>query len=324
VNNLEEEKVKGLISTGNCELIETHISWLLLGNENAYKIKKPVKFSFLDFSSLQKRKFFCEEEIRLNRRLAPEVYLDLSKITTYRGNVTIDGAGNTMDYAVKMKRLDSSKKMDKLLVAGQVSQSDVEKIAEMIAEFHSKTDTIMDGQYGSPKMVGKHIADLSNFREQIQDGCGLGREMDFVLGRSADFIERNKGLVESRKMAGKVKDCHGDLHCGNIFFDDGIKIIDCIEFSKDFRCIDTANEIAFMAMDLDAFDREDLSRAFVSKYVEKSGDGELPNLLNLFKCYRANVRAKIAAIEWMQNENEDSEQRMAKYIKLAERYATEL
>ncbi|VVC03804.1 Uncharacterised protein [Candidatus Bilamarchaeum dharawalense] len=310
------------MKNGPMEIIETHISWILLGNE-VYKIKKPVKFSFLDFTTLEKRKFFCEEEVRLNQRMTPDVYLGVSTITKNNDGMGFDGSGKIIEYAVKMKRLDQTKKMDRMLINGEVSPDKVTEIAGIIANFHEKAEVVQE-QYGSPKLIGNQIADLNNFREAVEDGCGLGREMDFVLGKSAEFIEKNKETIEKRKKEGKVKDCHGDLHSGNIFFDQGIKIVDCIEFSKDFRCIDVASDIAFLAMDLDAFGKQELSNLFVRTYIEKTGDNGAEKLLNLFKCYRANVRAKIAAIEWMQNKSADSEQRMAKYIKLAEKYATEL
>ncbi|MFH1521052.1 MAG: hypothetical protein ABID61_05390 [Candidatus Micrarchaeota archaeon] len=299
------------------KIVETHISWIVIGRE-AYKIKKPVSFSFLDFSTVEKRKFFCEEEIRLNRRLAPEVYLDIVAITEIDGRLEIDGKGKVVDYAVKMKALNQQTRMDRLIEENQVEESDVKCIANVLADFHDKCETVY-GHYGSPEIIKSQITDLRNFRDGIQKACGLGKEVDFILFKSISFIEGNKKIIEERKRSGKVKDCHGDVHSGNVFFDDGIKIIDCIEFNKDFRCIDIASDIAFMAMDLDAFGKPELSEIFVKTYIEKTGDNE--QLLNLYKCYRANVRAKIATIEWLQHKNKSSEERIVKYIKLAERYA---
>lgn len=296
------------------QLIETHISWVLLG-EHVYKIKKPVKFSFLDFSTLEKRKFFCEEEVKLNRRLSPDVYLGVVAITE-KG---IEMEGEPVGYAVKMKRLQN--KMDVLLREGRVTEDQIKEIAGIIAGFHKKIESV-DG--AAPELVSMQIADLRNFKETIEEATGLGSMVDSVVSACERFIERNKELMERRRKDGKVKNCHGDLHSANIFIDDGIRIIDCIEFSKDFRYVDVASEIAFMAMDLDAFGREDLSRVFVEEYLRITGDRGLLELLGLYKCYRANVRAKIAAIDYSQHPGNEPKERIGRYMELAEKYAKNL
>ena len=306
---MNEEHVKALMKEKDYDLIETHISWLLLDEEHVYKIKKPVKFSFLDFTTAEKRKYFCEEEVRLNRRLAPDVYLGVVPMGD--------------DYAVKMKRLDNEKMMDRLLKQGKVTEDDVERIAGIIADFHGKIEVIK-GDYGTSEIAWKQIVDLGNFKDVIEEACGIGGKVDIILDGSRNFIEKNKGLFDKRISQGKVRDCHGDLHSGNIFLVDGIVIFDCIEFSKDFRYIDVANEIAFMAMDLDAFGREDFSKLFVDSYLAKTGDEELRKMLPLYKCYRANVRAKIAAIDYSQHPGDEPKERMRKYILLAESYANGL
>jgi aminoglycoside phosphotransferase family enzyme len=305
------------------ELIETHISWVLIGKKRVYKIKKPVKFSFLDFSSIEKRKFFCEEEVRLNRRLSPDVYLGVVKITQASdGRIAFDGDGKVIDYAVKMKRLTQEDRMDRLLSENKVAAKEVEKIAGIIADFHSKIETITDKRYGAAGIVKSQIDDLRNHRETIEKACGLGKMVDFVLERSDSFIDKNQALFDKRQKDGCIKDCHGDLHSANIFITpEGIVVFDCIEFSKDFRYIDVASEIAFMAMDLDAFGREDLATKFVEAYIAKTQDRGLKTLLNIYKCYRANVRAKIAAIEYSQHPSDEAKARIVKYLLLAEKYA---
>ena len=293
------------------EIIETHISWILLG-EYAYKIKKPIKLTFLDFSTLEKRRFFCEEEVRLNRRLAPDVYLGVVQIS----EEGIEKEGEAVEYAVKMKRLDNERKMDKLLLEGKVSEEQIRKIAEIVADFHGRIESV-EGY--SPEIVLHQIIDLRNFRETIESACGMGGKVDFILEKCETFIGKNRDLI--RKRMDRVKDCHGDLHSANIFIDKEIRIIDGIEFSRDFRFIDVASEIAFMAMDLDAFGREDFSKLFVETYLEKTGDRGLLELLDLYKCYRANVRAKVAAIDYSQHPGEEPKKRIEKYVLLAERYA---
>jgi aminoglycoside phosphotransferase family enzyme len=316
------EEAKALAQGMHAEMVETHISWVLLAGAYAYKIKKPVKFSFLDFSTLEKRELFCEEEVRLNRRLAPDVYLGVVRICR-KGRGLAIGEGPAVDYAVKMKRLDQAHMMDRLLDEGKIDAGHITKLASIIADFHGRIESVQG--YNTPDMIDSQIADLLNFRSAIEDACGMGNEVDIILGRSGRFIEKNEDLLRERMRDGRVKDCHGDLHSGNIFVPGrDIVIIDCIEFNRDFRCVDVASEVAFMAMDLDAHGREDLSAIFVKEYLARTGDGGLMKVLDFYKCYRANVRAKIAAIEWSQAKNKESRERMAKYTVLARRYSNSL
>jgi len=319
---MDDERIRELEK--KFELIETHISWVLLSGDFAYKIKKPVKFSFLDFSTLEKRKRFCEEEVRLNKRLSPEVYIEVVSVNEIDDILEFNGNGEIVDYAVKMKRLDQKTRMDLLLGEKKVGLDHVKEIAHIVAEFHKEIDVISEPGYGSADIVKRQIDDLGNFRDIIEDACGLGGIVDFILERSDGFIERNRSEFEKRQKNGKVRDCHGDLHSANIFIGEKITIFDCIEFSRDFRFIDTASEIAFMAMDLDAFGEEELANLFVDEYIAKSNDEDLRSMIRIYKCYRANVRAKIAAIDYSQNKKDEAKERITKYIKLAERYANSL
>ncbi|MEW6722505.1 MAG: phosphotransferase [Candidatus Micrarchaeota archaeon] len=305
---------------GRFELRETHISWLLLGKDEVFKIKKPLKFSFLDFSTPERRRFFCGEEVRLNRRLSPDVYLGVSDVCSGSGGHAFDNGGEAVDAAVRMKRLDESSKMDSLLARGAVGEAEVREIARIVASFHKNAE-VPGGEFNSPKMIGGQIADLGSQRGAIENASGFGEWVDRILSKSALFIKKNDVLLKKRMREGMVRDCHGDLHSGNIFMQDGIKIIDCIEFSSEFRCIDVASDAAFLAMDLDFAGREDLAEAFVDRYVRETGDGELETLLPFYKCYRANVRAKIAAIEWSQNPSNEVRMRMERYVLLAEKYS---
>ena len=317
---MDEGQVKALAESLHAEMKETHISWVLLAGGYAYKIKKPVKFSFLDFSTLERRKFFCNEEVRLNRRLAADTYLGVVRICVRDGKLAITEGGDAVDYAVKMKRLDQAQMMSRLLDEGKIDENHIRKLASIIADFHDRIGSVQG--YNTPAMVGSQIADLANFRSVIEEACGMGKDVDLLLGRSAEFIGKNAGLLRERIEGGRVKDCHGDLHSGNIFVPGrDIVIIDCIEFSTEFRCVDVASEVAFMAMDLDAHGREDLSAALVREYVARTGDGGFMKLLGFYKCYRANVRAKIAAIEWSGGRSMESRERMAKYTALSRRYS---
>ncbi len=318
---MDSGQISRMEQSMGAQLIETHISWLLLKDDLVYKIKKPVKFSFLDFSTIERRGFFCEEEVRLNRRLSPDVYLDVVPVVEKDGDVILEGEGEPLDYAVKMKRLPQDKRMDRLLAEGTVSAEHIKGIAEIVSEFHNRIESITDKKYSSADVVKEQIDDLGNFKAVIEEACGMGDKVDFVLERSDSFIGKNRELFGKRQDEGKVKDCHGDLHSANIFINEKIIIFDCIEFSKDFRFVDVSSEIAFMAMDLDAFGKEDFSKLFVDKYVELSGDNESLELLTLYKCYRANVRAKIAAIEYSQHPGDEPRERIRKYMGLAEGYA---
>ncbi|NYZ77416.1 hypothetical protein H0O02_03820 [Candidatus Micrarchaeota archaeon] len=311
-------------SAGKVDFIETHISWIYLAGDYAYKVKRPVKFSFLDFSTFEKRKFFCEEEVRLNRRLCREMYMGVVPVVKRAGGVFFEGKGETIEYAVKMKRMPEERRMDRLLEKGAVGVADVEKLALSIAKFHERAFIIHDPAYGEPELIKEQIDDIKKHRAAIEKACGMGAKVDFALKKCDDFFKRNVPLLLRRQREGMIRDCHGDLHSANIFLADKVCIFDCIEFSKNFRYIDTASEIAFMAMDLDAFGKEDLSKAFVKRYLNLAGDREMLLLLNYYKCYRANVRAKIAAIEYSQKPNEDSKKRIAKYCELMEKYAKRL
>ncbi|MEM3422670.1 MAG: AAA family ATPase [Candidatus Bilamarchaeaceae archaeon] len=303
--------------------LDTHISRVYFCGDFVYKIKKPVKFSFLDFSTLKKRKFFCEEEVRLNKRLCPDIYLRVVKAEKHFGGYLF-GTSDADEYAVKMRKLPMERQMDKLLEKRKVSKKIIKEISSIVADFHKRIKVIKDKHYGNPELIQKQINDLSNHREVIESAIGKGRIVDFSLKKCALFNEKNKELFRKRQREGFIRDCHGDLHSANIILANKIYIFDCIEFNKDFRFVDVASEIAFMAMDLDSFGREDLSKIFVDTYVNITKDHDLYKLLNYYKCYRANVRLKVAAIEYAQNKREDIKERMLKYAKLMEMYAYSL
>ena len=227
--------------------------------------------------------------------------------------------GKPLDYAVKMKRMGPT--MDRALENGEVGRENVEEVAKEIAEFHDAVPVIQDPRYNSPEMVKEQIDDLGSVKATVESACGMGEKVDFILEKSDSFIQENEGLMRHRQVDGMVRDCHGDLHTSNVFVAEKKYIFDCIEFSEDFRFIDIASEVAFMAMDLDAKGREDLSEVFVGKYLELSGDSDLRKLLDFYKCYRANVRAKVAALGYAQNPTEEGKENMEKYLLLAEKYA---
>jgi uncharacterized protein len=221
-----------------------------------------------------------------------------------------------------MRRLDESRKMDGLLREGKIGQADIVQLAKIVADFHERAEITRD--HGSPELAGAQADDLKNYRDTIEKASGLGRWVDRMLERSAVFVRKNSALMRGRAHDAFIRECHGDLHSGNVFFQDGIRIIDCIEFSADFRCIDVASDIAFMAMDLDYAGRSDLSDAFVEAYLERRADPGMELLLPFYKCYRANVRAKIAAIDYQMRPNAEARSRIDRYVLLAERYSKSL
>ncbi len=306
------------------EMVETHISWVFLTEKFAYKVKKPVKFSFLDFSTLEKRKECCENEVKLNSRLCPEMYLGVVPIVQKNGSLHFGGVGEDIEYAVKMRRHPEERKMDRLLEKGVVTEGEIKQIAKIVSAFHSRIMKVEDRKYSSPEVIKKQVDDLALHRKTVEEACGLGRKVDAALKACGAFMEKNKGLFKARQEGGFIRDCHGDLHSANIFLNEEICIFDCIEFNKEFRYIDTASEIAFMAMDLDAFGKEALSNLFVEAYVKESGDRGVLELLDYYKCYRANVRAKVAAIDYSQNPGGKSRGKIEKYANLMGKYAAEL
>ena len=311
---------------GSIELIQTHISFVFLTRRFVYKVKKAVNLGFLDFTTLEKRRFFCEKELELNRRLCGDMYLEVVPINKAYA-IKIKGEGETVEYAVKMKRLPQEQMMSKLLEKNQVDDRLVDRIAKIIAEFHSKAQTDSRiSEFGSVETIETNW--LENF-EQTEAYVGKTialEDFKLIRERIEDFVKGNVPLFEKRMAEGRVRDCHGDIHSGNIFATDGIYIFDAIEFNERFRYSDVAADVAFLAMDLDFRKRSDLSDFFVERYVTYSGDQELTKLLPFYKCYRAYVRGKVVGFKLndpnVGNEDKNAAAEEAEaYFKLAADYA---
>jgi len=301
------------------DLIQTHISYVALTGKYAYKIKKPVNFGFLDFSTIEKRKKFCEEELRLNNRLCPDIYLDVVSFNKKDGQLEINGEGEVVDYAVKMKEFAQDKIMSNLLKEDKISDEDIENICNVLVDFYSKVGSSKEiNEYGSVDLIKKNTDE--NF-EQTEEFIGktISKEIfDFIKKQTNNFM-KNKQIFDSRVKNGFISDCHGDLHTGNIVIEDGeVCIFDCIEFNKRFRYSDVASDIGFLAMDLDYLGYPYLSSILIEKYVEKSGDEEIFNVLNFYKCYRAYVRGKVAGFKLNDPNISDEEKR--KTIDIARKY----
>jgi aminoglycoside phosphotransferase family enzyme len=282
---------------GSIELVQTHISFVFLTKNFVYKVKKAVDFGFLDFTTLEKRRFFCEKELELNRRLCGDMYLEVVPINRADA-IRIKGAGETVEYAVKMKRMPQETMLSKLLEENKVDDKLVDNIAKTIADFHSKAETNSRiSEFGSLMMIETNWTE--NF-EQTEEYVGktiFTEGFKLIRERVKEFMKNNVRLFEKRIAEGRVRDCHGDIHSGNIFVADRVYIFDAIEFNERFRYCDVAADVAFLAMDLDFKERTDLSNFFVEKYVAYSGDQELTRLLPFYKCYRAYVRGKVVSFK---------------------------
>jgi len=311
---------------GQIELMQTHISFVFLTSNFVYKVKKAVDLGFLDFTTLEKRRFFCEKELELNRRLCGDMYLEVVPIN--RSNVIkIKGKGETVEFAVKMKKMPQERMMSRLLEENKVNGKLVGRIAKIVEDFHSKAETNRRiSEFGSLGIIE------TNWKENFQQAKEFVGETisvkDFKLVRERidAFMKRNVPFFGKRVTEGRVRDCHGDIHSGNIFVTDRIYVFDAIEFNERFRYSDVASDIAFLAMDLDFKERTDLSNFFVKRYVKYSGDRELMKLLPFYKCYRAYVRGKVISFK-LKDPNVDSEEKSVAmkeakaYFKLASTYA---
>jgi aminoglycoside phosphotransferase family enzyme len=314
-------------AAGNLEHIETHISHVLLAGDFAYKLKKPLDLGFLDFSTLERRRHCCEEELRLNRRLAPDLYLGVVPIIGSAGSprVQTDGqsGGAVLEYAVRMRRFAQSA----LLNRRALDPGLVDRLADRIAAFHARIPpAARDSAFGTPSAVlAPMIENLRHVRHAAERADRL-----VVIDRIESWTRRRWAeltpILESRREEGRVRECHGDMHRGNIALVDGEPVIfDALEFNPALRWIDTASELAFLLMDLEEAGEQASARRLLNRYLELGGDyGALP-LLDFYKVYRAMVRAKVLAIRLGQpdlspEEEHADRESCARYLSLAESY----
>ncbi|MBI2887398.1 MAG: AAA family ATPase [Chloroflexi bacterium] len=276
--------------------IQTHISHLFLTPDRVYKVKKPVDFGFLNFTTFEQRRHFCQQELVLNRRVSPDVYLDVVEVRRAPdGTIAVGGDGEVVEHAVMMRRLPTERSLDRLLANNQVTEEMVRSLARVTGGFHQQAATSPEIQrYGTPEAVAGPVGE--NF-QQTQSYVGRTfspLKYQRLQEYSTAFLKSHRDLLARRATGGRVRDCHGDLHCAQVFVtDEGVRIIDCIEFTERFRYSDVASDMAFMAMDLDQFGRHDLSRVFVDTWAEVTGDREALQLLDFYKVYRAYVRGKV-------------------------------
>lgn len=283
-------------------LIETHISWVILTPAFAFKIKKPVVLDFLDFSTLDKREYYCREELRLNARLAPDMYLGLAGIRQESGQFSIsENTEGAVDFAVRMRRLDSRLQMDILLAENRVFPAQIGQLASVLADFHKKVRLSGPVHY-HPDAYLTDFSELFHFQKALERHIGSEATplLDAWKKRVPEFLHRHAYRLQERILEGFWVDGHGDLHTRNIFLTDPQPtVFDCIEFNPHFRQIDILNELAFLVMDLEAQNHPELGDLFLNRYTALWDIFPLPEdkqLFHFFKAYRANVRLKVALI----------------------------
>lgn len=292
----------------NIKVIETHISWVVLTGDYAYKIKKPINLGFVDFSTLEKRQFFCQAEFRLNKVWAPNLYLAVLPISGTADHPEINGQGPPIEYVILMHQFDQNCLLSQLIEQDFLTPTLIQDIAHQVADFHHLTKpTAQESPYGDPLHIWRPILDnFSSCRSLITDPEWLTKLRN-IEHWSTQAFNTLQSIFEERKKMGFIKPCHGDLHLGNMFYQDNrITIFDCIEFNEDFRNIDVINDIAFLTMDLKIKKHIPDTFRFLNNYLQVTGDFLSLRLLRFYEVYRAMVRVKVALLLEQQTfENHD-------------------
>jgi len=299
-----------LVTALGLPIVETHISYVLLGGTFAYKVKKAVNLEFLDFTTLDARRFYCQEELRLNRRLAPSIYLDVVPVTGAAGSPSLEGQGTPIEYAVKMRQFDQDGLLSRVLARDELTSALVDAIAAEVASFHGRAARAgADLPHGRPDGVVAPARQNFNqmFDALVDDG---DREtLERLRAWTEEEAVRCRPVFEARNRDGFVRECHGDLHLGNIALIDGrVTLFDCIEFNPSMRWIDVMSDVAFLVMDLRERKRPDLAARFLNAYLEATGDYGGLAVLRFYVTYRALVRAKIAALRAAQTDGGERQQ----------------
>lgn len=308
-------------------LMETHISWVLLTGEYVYKVKKPVNFGFLDYSSLARRAHFCREELRLNQRLAPDLYLDVIPVRGSETSPSLQGDGPIIEYMVKSRQFRQQDLLGNMEREGRLEARHIDALAERLASFHADIERApADSEWGEPAQANAPVAqNFEQIRGMLTEPAHLAQLDELELWAHTTY-ERLIPQLAQRKAEGFVRECHGDIYLDNVTLVNGeVTLFDCIEFNEAFRWIDVMSDVAFMAMDLEDRGLPGLSRRFVNAYLEQTGDYSGLAVLNYYKAYRAMVRAKVALLRLGQPGLAQSEQqavleRYLGYARLAESY----
>ncbi len=282
--------IEQLSKSLGAEVLQTHTSWVLLLEKVVYKIKKPVNFGFLDYSTLEKRLENCKKELELNRRLCGWVYMDVVPISYVDGEYCIEDPSNPVEYAVKMRRIPEERLLKNML--SKVSQEDMKELARHIANFHAKAER--RDEFGRLEVM-KFNTDENFSQTEKYIGITIDKEdYEFIKEKTEDFYRKYSNLFEKRIKDGRIRDGHGDIRLEHVaFLEEGICVFDCIEFNDRFRCGDVLNDMCFLSMELELAGRRDLSQVYEEEYKKITQDEEFDLFLPFFKCYRAYVRGKV-------------------------------
>ena len=312
------------------EVVQTHISVVLLGRRRVLKLKKPLDLGFLDYTTLAKRRDACKAEVELNSRLCAGSYIGVQPISLIDGQLRLSDSGPVVEYGVLMTRLPTEQMLDRLVARGEVTEAIIQRIADRLSEFHRTARRGSDvDRLGSPEVIG------ANWQENFEQTAPyIGRTITpETFGLIREWVNRwlaeHRELLRTRVLEGRICDGHGDIRAESICVTDGLCIFDCIEFNERFRFSDVASEVAFLAMDLDARGRPDLGYFFSEQYESRSGDPDLFRLLPFYRCYRAWVRGKVLSFrldgsELTAIEREAVTARARRYFELAGRYVSPL
>jgi aminoglycoside phosphotransferase family enzyme/predicted kinase len=313
-------------ATANIELRETHVSWVVLTGPCAYKVKKPVKLDFIDASTLERRRHLCEEELRLNRRFAPEIYLDVVPITTSDGGAAIGGDGTVVDYAVRMQQFAASDELLSLLARDAVHPQQMSALGEFIAQVHLKAEAA-PREHAPEQTENLYQAVFGNLAQLLAhlEGADASPRLNSLIDWTHDTAQALEPVLRMREQQGFVRECHGDLHAANIVrLQDRLVPFDCLEFNPDLRWIDVIDDIAFLVMDLVSHERTDLALSLLSRYLEVTGDYDGLRVLPFCAVYRALVRAKVDAltIETVPGRAGEFRKRLQQRIRAASQWTT--
>ncbi len=334
---MNRKEIEQLISNGvfpydhdaKARLIETAISYVIIKGSYAYKIKKDIKLSFLDFSTLEKRKRYCYEELRLNQRLAKKMYLDVLSISNKNSTWHISkSASQAKEYAVLMQGMNPKHQLNELLKNHTIRKKSIRQLATQIAAFHLREKSLSISY--DPFFLSREFADIEKFISTIQQELGEEYKQLVLaaIALSNDLIFLQQDFIRQRVANGYFKNCHGDLHGQNIFIEEEPIIFDCIEFRDAFRQIDVFNEIAFLCMDLETYGYQELSGLFLKNYIKQSGfvfSSKEKMLFTYFKAYRACIRAKVTTIELSQHPGDKKiKKKVKKYIEAMVHYLIEI
>jgi len=305
-------------ATTAVEIVETHISWVLLTGEYAYKIKKPVDLGFLDFSTLDLRHKYCLLELELNRRFAPDLYLDVVPIGGCSDQPVIGGTP-TLEWAVRMRQFPADARLDRQIEQGHVSCNDMRDFGETLARLHDRSPALQTDDARDPvKVLSGLIEDNFAVLRKYRAEPAMEERLSRLASWCAQELTRLAATIRERQKTGRVRECHGDLHLENlVLLNDRITPFDCIEFDEALRTIDVINEVAFLLMDTLHIERRDLGFSFLNRYLEVSGDYPGTALLPLFCVYRCLVRAKITTLRQAQ-QDDGGDTALTRYIDLAE------